>query len=300
MTPRNPDHARRLGIRIIHQELALVPELTVAENIVAGDRAAPPRSCFSIAAGCDGRAREILDRAGSRPLRRQEGRDARHRPAADRRDREGAGVAGEDPHPRRADRCSRAPGRRAAIRVLRRFRERGRDGALRLASRSTSSSDLRRRHVLRDGRVVDTVPIGATTKAEIIRLMIGRPLSEVFPARSSGAGGRIRVLEVAAVSGDVLRDVSFTARAGRILGIVGLEGSGIREIGKILVGDLPPRAGSVAVNGKPIELTSPKAALVGRHRLPQPRPTARRASSRSCSSATTSPSARSTIARGSG
>ena len=258
VTPRNPDHARRLGIRIIHQELALVPELTVAENIALGVE--PRRHVLLDRRRMKTRAREILERLGHElPVDRKVGTlDIGQQQIV-----EIAKALAWQAKILILDEPTAALERQDVERlfgVLRRFRERG-GTALFVSHRLDELFQICDVvTILRDGRVVQTVPIAATTKGEIIRLMTGRPLSEVFPARPSGPDAGA-LLEVQAVSGTVLRDVSFTAKAGRILGIVGLEGSGIREIGKILVGDRLPLSGSVVVNGKALELTSPKAAL---------------------------------------
>ena len=260
VTPRNPDHARRLGIRIIHQELALVGELTVAENIFLGIE---PRRHVALLDRqvMRRRAREILDELGhDLPVDNEVGT----LDIAQQQIVEIAKALAWRAKILILDEPTAALERQDAARlfeVLRRMRERG-GTALFVSHRLDELFEICDTvTVLRDGRVVSTLPIMSTSKAEIIRLMIGRTLNELFPARSNAAADAPPVLEAESVSGDVLRDVSFTSRAGRILGIVGLEGSGIREIGKILVGDRPPRAGGLSLNGEPIDLTSPKTAL---------------------------------------
>jgi ABC-type sugar transport system ATPase subunit len=260
VTPRNPDHARRLGIRIIHQELALVGELTVAENISLGIE---PRRHGALLDrnGMRRRAREILDQLGHEL---QVDRKVERLDIAQQQIVEIAKALAWQAKILILDEPTAALERHDAdhlFDVLRRMREQGRT-ALFVSHRLDELFEICDTvTVLRDGRVVSTLPIGSTSKPEIIRLMIGRTLNELFPSRAAGDTEAPPVLEVDGVTGDVLRDVSLTARSGRILGVVGLEGSGIREIGKILVGDQPPRAGRLVLNGKPVDLSSPKAAL---------------------------------------
>jgi ribose transport system ATP-binding protein len=257
--PRSPDHARRLGIRIIHQELALVGELSVAENIALG---VEPR-----------RHLVLLDRSRMRSRARELLTQLGHELDVDTK------VGTLDIGHQQIVEIAKALAWHAKIlildeptaalelqdterlfAVLRRFREQG-GTALYVSHRLDELFQICDVvTILRDGRVVETAPIAATSKSQIIRMMIGRPLNEMFPPRATGSSFP-PVLEVDRVSGTGLREVSFTARSGRILGVVGLEGSGIREIGKILVGDRTRASGRVVVGGEPAELAGPRAAL---------------------------------------
>ncbi|MCB1331341.1 MAG: sugar ABC transporter ATP-binding protein [Maritimibacter sp.] len=114
---------------------------------------------------------------------------------------------------------------------------------LRLADRVT---------VLRDGRHVSTRPLAETGQARIIEEMTGRDLSGLFPPRADvGAAGNV-VLEVEDLSAGALRSARFTLRAGEILGISGIAGSGRGALLRALLGDVPGRTGQVLIDGQPL------------------------------------------------
>ena len=103
--------------------------------------------------------------------------------------------------------------------------------------------------VLRDGRHVSTKPIGEHTHDSLIHDMIGRTLGSLFPRSRPHATGE-EVLSVQHLSTNAkLRDVSFTARSGEVLGFFGLMGAGRTELAKAIVGYDPIRAGTIAVGG---------------------------------------------------
>jgi ribose transport system ATP-binding protein len=108
--------------------------------------------------------------------------------------------------------------------------------------------------VLRDGRNVGTFVVADTSKAELIKLMIGRDLAEMFPKRSLARGSVI--LEVKGLRrGSAVKDVSFCLHASEILGVYGLLGSGTVEVGRCLFGVLTPDAGEIALEGSPVSLS---------------------------------------------
>jgi ribose transport system ATP-binding protein len=259
IAPRDPDQARRLGIRIIFQELNLVPYQTVAENVSLG---VEPRTRLGLLdrRAMRRRAEALLDELGhplpvdakvdALDVSEQQIVEIAKALAADARllilDEPTAALQIHD-----VDRL---------FRVLRRFRRRG-GTALYVSHRLDEIFELCDRvTVLRDGRVIATLDVAGTDKAEIIGMMIGRPLAEVFPERSLEDGAPV-VLEARGIGSDILRDVTFETRAGRILGIVGLEGSGIHELGRVLVGDTQLTGGELRIGGRAIRIASPRHAL---------------------------------------
>ncbi|WP_116134578.1 sugar ABC transporter ATP-binding protein [Tropicimonas sp. IMCC34043] len=113
--------------------------------------------------------------------------------------------------------------------------------------------------VLRDGRQVVTTTGGAMTEDQMAEAMVGRELSDMFPAkRPADTAGA--VLEVRGFSvEDVVRDASFTLRRGEILGFAGLVGSGRTELMEGLIGIRPTR-GEMRINGAPVHIGSVAAA----------------------------------------
>jgi ribose transport system ATP-binding protein len=114
--------------------------------------------------------------------------------------------------------------------------------------------------VLRDGHYVGTHPVRALDVDRLIQLMVGRKVTEKYP-REPVTPGPPR-LEVRGLSADGLfRDVSFTVRAGEILGIAGLAGSGKIEVAHAIFGMLPLDSGEVFVEGRRATIRGPADAI---------------------------------------
>jgi ABC-type sugar transport system ATPase subunit len=115
--------------------------------------------------------------------------------------------------------------------------------------------------VLRDGRRVATRPIAGLTRGELVQMMIGRPLDDYFPAHVGGATGdeMLRVEHLTSPAG--FRDISFSIRAGEVVGLAGLVGAGRSEVAQALFGLDPAVTGRVFVRGQPLPLGSPEAAM---------------------------------------
>jgi ABC-type sugar transport system ATPase subunit len=113
--------------------------------------------------------------------------------------------------------------------------------------------------VLRDGHLVAVRPAAQTSEAELVRLMVGRPLSAMFN-HDSHIKPEV-VLKVEGLTNIHLKNVSFEAYRGEVLGIAGLIGAGRTELAKTLFGDIPHDAGRVWVEGKEIRLKSPRDAM---------------------------------------
>lgn len=114
--------------------------------------------------------------------------------------------------------------------------------------------------VMRDGRYIETLKTKETTNAELVRLMIGRELTEQFPERVPEIGD-VR-LEVKNVSDeDLLEDVSFSVRAGEILGVSGLMGAGRSELMYAIFGDRKTTTGELWIDGEKASISNPKEAM---------------------------------------
>jgi len=120
--------------------------------------------------------------------------------------------------------------------------------------------------VLRDGRTVDTSPIAEVTRDSLVRMMVDRELSELYPGSASHASAEpvleVRDLSLRAVKGAEarIRNISFTLHRGEILGVAGLVGSGRTEIMEMIFG-MRPCTGSIAVEGKPVTIRNPHDAI---------------------------------------
>lgn len=107
--------------------------------------------------------------------------------------------------------------------------------------------------VLRDGRLVDVGETGDFPIARMIQAMIGRELSGLFPERSAAAGSEVVFRAEALSQPGVLADVSFEVRAGEILGLFGLMGSGRSELARAAFGLDPLEAGRLTLGDRPLE-----------------------------------------------
>jgi ABC-type sugar transport system ATPase subunit len=115
--------------------------------------------------------------------------------------------------------------------------------------------------VLRDGRHVATRPTAGLTEGELVQLMIGRSVGEYFPSHLHGTPGEelLRV-EGLTVPGK-FRDVSFSLRAGEVLGLAGLVGAGRSEVAQAIFGLEPEASGRVVVGGKEVRIGTPREAI---------------------------------------
>jgi rhamnose transport system ATP-binding protein len=115
--------------------------------------------------------------------------------------------------------------------------------------------------VLRDGETVKTCARGEVDRAALIRMMVGRELSAVFPKRAVPLGEVALDVRHLSHRATGVADVSLTVRKGEILGLAGLVGSGRTQVAEILFGLTPADAGEIRVHGKTLRLTSPADAI---------------------------------------
>ncbi|MFP4058163.1 MAG: sugar ABC transporter ATP-binding protein [Candidatus Brocadiia bacterium] len=115
--------------------------------------------------------------------------------------------------------------------------------------------------IMRDGRHVTTADVATTDLATMIRHMVGRELTDMFPKEQVPIGPeRLRVEDLTAHGGKV-RDVSFSVRAGEIVGLAGLVGAGRSELAEALFGVVPVEGGRIIVDGRPRRFRSPHDAI---------------------------------------
>ena len=115
--------------------------------------------------------------------------------------------------------------------------------------------------VLRDGHVIAQRPIADVDNAQLVRLMVGRDLSQVFDHKTSTTNKTI--LEVEHLSSPDVHDISLKVNAGEIVALAGLVGAGRSELAGAIVGDLPITTGTVAIEGKKIRLREPSNGIRG-------------------------------------
>jgi len=254
----SPRDARRRGIATVYQELLLFPDLTVAENIFLGK--APRRWGRIDWAAMRAKARALLEDLDSRDL----DVDAKvgGLSVASRQRVEIAKALSQDPRVLVMDEptTSLAQGDvERLMAIVRRLRERG-VGVVYVTHRLQEIFALADRvTVLRDGARIGTRPIAEVTEAGLISMMVGRPIDQLFPKLDAPLGKTL--LEVKGLSyRRAVRDVSLSVRAGEILGIAGLVGSGRTELALTLFGITPATSGEIRVDGKAVVIDSPRVA----------------------------------------
>jgi ribose transport system ATP-binding protein len=114
--------------------------------------------------------------------------------------------------------------------------------------------------VMRDGRLVTTAATSTLEENELVRLMVGRELTNLY-SKPDVALGRV-MLSVRNLSRrGALEDCSFSVRAGEILGLAGIVGAGRSELARAVFGAEPPDAGQIELDGRPIRPRSPAEAM---------------------------------------
>ena len=259
---RSPHDSLAVGIGMVHQELSVVPDLTVAENVFLG--AQPTRAGLVDWAGMEKAARTQISslgldidprtRMGSLPVGIQQLIELSRVLFS------GARIIILD-EPTSA---LSPPEVERLFAALRRLRAEGR--SLIFISHFLEDVLAISDHVtiFRNGRKVATVEAAATSKDQLISQMIGRGASELSAGESAElTGGEAKPVVLAAQGlsqGSVVKDLTFDARAGEILGIYGFMGCGQIELARCLFGKLRLDAGTVMLEGKPLPLSSTVAA----------------------------------------
>jgi rhamnose transport system ATP-binding protein len=114
--------------------------------------------------------------------------------------------------------------------------------------------------VLRDGFYVDTRPLSEVTRDDLIRLMVGRTISNLFPKQDVAAGDVALKVENLSRPG-VFENISFELRQGEILGMAGLVGAGRTDVAHAIFGVTPPTSGTIQVAGQTVQISSPQEAI---------------------------------------
>lgn len=125
--------------------------------------------------------------------------------------------------------------------------------------------------VLRDGEKVGEMDLSKTSRKELIRIMIGRELTNYYPQRKCEPSEQV-IMNVSGLVGNGNKEVSFEVHKGEILGFAGLVGAGRTELMNVLFCDVPKESGTITVNGKTLDGHSPHHAIAaGISYLPEDR-----------------------------
>lgn len=257
VTLKDSAEAEEQGIILIHQEMNLAEHLTVAANIFLGRelRRGPFLDDQAMAA----RSRELLEQLESRIDPRTVVADL---PVSDRQMVEIAKALWRGGRILIMDEPTDVlTGRETDIlfRLIRSLTASG-TTVIFISHKLTEVLEIADRvTVLRDGRLITTQPISGLDEEQLATLMVGRELSEMFPAKPA-VPHDVPLLQVSSYSvPGFVSDVSFTLHEGEILGFAGLIGAGRTELFEGLLG-LRPSQGEVTLRGKPINLRSTRDA----------------------------------------
>lgn len=145
--------------------------------------------------------------------------------------------------------------------IIRRLKAQGM-GIIYISHRMSEIFELSDRvTVLRDGQLIDTLPISQLDETSIVSKMTGRTIGDHYPAKANAFGPVLFEAENYFSEGGTFRDVSFSLRRGEILGFSGLIGAGRSEVMKAIVGLEPSSSGSVTLDGKKQRFSSYAQAL---------------------------------------
>jgi ribose transport system ATP-binding protein len=256
----SPRDAAQAGIGMVHQELSFCPDLTVAENLSLGHY--PRRlGIFTDYRAMDERARRLLGEIGVTMDVRQPmkalttGQEQLVQIAA----AVGTGakiLVFDEPTSSLSE-----PESQRLFELIERLRPRGvtmiyvshrLPEVLRLCDRIS---------VLRDGKYVGTLARADATQGQIVQMMIGRPLADYFPSHLGATPGDVKLRVEELSSPGKFSNVSFTVRAGEIVGMAGLVGSGRSEIAQAIFGLDGNASGRIEIEGVPLKLGSPREAM---------------------------------------
>ena len=266
----DPRAAQAAGVATIFQELDLVPGLDVTANLFLGRELT--RAAVLDRAAMRDAARERLGVGGGRHRRGPAGRRALGRPPADGRHRQGADLRVAHPGHGRADgRADRGRGR-APVPVMREIAARG-VGIVYISHRLEEVPRVADRvTVMRDGQVAGVAPANAP-QSELVRMLVGRPLDELYPKARDEFGKPVLRLEQARFAPRRVRagwqapvDISLEVRSGEIVGLAGIMGAGRTELLSTLYGDAGPGrwSGVVEIEGGPARLSSIRSSRARR------------------------------------
>lgn len=254
-----PQAASDHGVTAIHQETVLFDELSVAENIFLGHA---PREAFGLIdlKAMTERARDILKGIGADIDPEHKLKDLgianKHLVAVARAlSIDARVVIMDEPTAALSHKeieelyelveTLKAQGK-AILFISHKF-----DEIFRIADNYT---------VFRDGQLIGDGAIADVTEPELVKMMVGRDVSQIFPERESNPGDT--VLKVAGYAHPTeFEDISFTLRTGEILGFYGLVGAGRSEFMQALFGITRPSAGMVEIDGNRVQIKSPADAV---------------------------------------
>jgi ribose transport system ATP-binding protein/rhamnose transport system ATP-binding protein len=253
-----PGAARDAGVSMVHQEFALAPDLSVAENLHIGRE--PGRFGWISRRAQRESARRLLQRVG---LDVAPERKVAALSTAEQQRVELAKALAVDARVLILDEPTATLTERESRELFRLVRELTGAGmaVLYISHRLDEIFEVGDRvTVMRDGAVVATRAVGDLDETQLVALMVGRDVQNLYPRTHRELGDvRLRVRDLH--RGEAVRGVSFEVRAGEVLGLAGLVGAGRTELARAVFGAEPPDSGTVELDGRPLRIRGPSEAI---------------------------------------
>jgi ribose transport system ATP-binding protein len=257
----NPHAAQQLGISIIHQELNLMPHLTVAQNIFIGREPASRLKFILDEKLINQKTQELFE---VMHLKMDPRTKVAELTVAKQQMVEIAKALSFNSEVLIMDEPTAALTDTEIdelFRLIRQLRGRG-VGVVHISHRLEELQQISDRiTVMRDGHYINTIETKDATIDQIINMMVGRTIFETSPEVPEKTSENV-VLEVKHLNrGNVIKDVSFNLKQGEILGFSGLVGAGRTEVARAIFGADPYDSGEIYVNGKKVDIKSPQDAV---------------------------------------
>ena len=262
-THLTPKDSYECGISIIYQELSVINELSILENLFVGKL--PTRRVGGIRVvdykGMTDRAREVLDKVG---LKRRPGQLVEEISISEKQQCEIAKalISNADVIIMDEPTSSLTTSETAHLfDIIRQLRAEGKI-IFYVSHRMNEIAQVAQKVIIfKDGRLVEIVDQATTPEDQMIRLMVGRSLGDIYDALPRSEHPGEAILEVKELCTPYVSDISFTAHRGEILGFAGLVGAGRTEVMRALFGLDPVYSGSIGLEGRAIQPKSPAQAL---------------------------------------
>ena len=270
---RIPKDGIEAGISVIYQELALMPEVTVAENIYI-EEINTGKHKFIRWKKLFSDTQEILDRLGFGHISPKS--QVKDLPIAQQQVVEICKALSGNCKILVLDEPTAVLSTAEAeqlFELLKKLRDNG-VSIIYISHRMNEIFAISDRiSVLRDGNNAGSVVAAETNEQEVVKMMIGRDLTNYYPEREHNIGDVVFEVQNI-VSGKLVNDVSFNVRAGEVFGLSGLVGAGRTETLLAILGELKRDSGKIFVDGKEVKMKSPQDALKhGVSLLPEDRKT---------------------------
>lgn len=257
---KSPKDAEKYGIVVIHQELNILPDLTVAENLFLGKEKTYGKLGILKTREMEKEAKELLSklgldvhpktRAGDLSVGKQQIIEIAKAIASDAKY-----IVMDEPTAALTDREIQT-----LFETIRELKEKGISFVYISHRMEEIFAICDRITILRDGQYVGVRNIPETTFDEIVAMMVGRELGERFPERKCEIGDVKLEVRNLSVKG-IFENISFQVRKGEVVGMAGLMGAGRTEVGETIFGYRKAHSGEIFLDGQKVTIKSPIDAM---------------------------------------